>query len=52
MLLRAQVREHTQPAQLVEELGGVMDDETQPFVLKLFRMIILETEKFARGIRE
>ena len=46
------VKEHTQPAKMQGKLQGVMDDETQPFVLKLFRMVILETEKRAHGITE
>ena len=46
------VKEHTAPAKMAATLQGVMDDETQPFVLKLFRMLILETEKHARGITE
>ena len=47
-----QVKEHTAPGKMVATLQGVMDDETRPFVLKLFRMLILETEKHARGIAE
>lgn len=41
-----------QPGKMMETLSSVMDNETQPFVLKLFRMVIFETEKAALGIVE
>eukprot|EP00798_Chlamydomonas_sp_ICE-L_P024964 gene24964-10622_t len=37
------------PAKLAEELAPVLDSDTDTFVLKLYRMVIYETEKAAAG---
>lgn len=41
--------EHFTPFNMMEELGMVLDDEAETFVLKLYRMVIYETEKSALG---
>ena len=44
------VKQHKQPAQMVDTLSAIMDNETEPFVLNLFRLIIMESEKAAQGL--
>lgn len=44
------VKAHTTPAAMVETLQGIMDAETDPFVLNLFRLVIMESEKAVRGL--
>lgn len=39
---------HAAAGQLLEELRGVLDEEADAFVLKLYRMVIFETERFAK----
>ncbi|CAL8467178.1 g6714 [Coccomyxa elongata] len=39
------LKEHVQPAKMIQTLSEVMDNETKPFVHKLYRMVIYETEK-------
>ena len=38
------------PSKLAEELGPVLDSDTDTFVIKLYRMVIYETEKAAAGL--
>ena len=44
------VKQHSSPAQMVDTLSAIMDNETEPFVLNLFRLIIMESEKAAQGL--
>ena len=44
------VKQDKQPAQMVDTLSAIMDNETEPFVLNLFRLIIMESEKAAQGL--
>lgn len=46
----AQLAKRCSPAALVSELAGILDDEAEGFVLKLYRMLIYETEKSAAGL--
>ncbi|KAK9824335.1 hypothetical protein WJX72_009526 [[Myrmecia] bisecta] len=39
--------EHAAPAKVLEELAMVLDEEAETFVLKLYRMVIFETQKQA-----
>lgn len=38
------------PAHLFNELSPVLDNDTEMFVIKLYRMVIYETEKAAIGL--
>ncbi len=40
----------TGPEQLHGELAPVLDNDTETFVIKLYRMVIYETEKAALGL--
>ena len=42
---------HTPPAKMYEDLAPIIDEEAVGFVLKLYRMVIFETEKHARGLQ-
>lgn len=42
--------QHTGPEQLFGELSPVLDNDTETFVIKLYRMVIFETEKSAMGL--
>ena len=42
--------QHTSPASLHAELSPVLDNDTETFVIKLYRMVIYETEKAALGL--
>ncbi|GFR49350.1 hypothetical protein Agub_g11374 [Astrephomene gubernaculifera] len=42
--------QHTSPAALHGELSPVLDNDTETFVIKLYRMVIYETEKAALGL--
>ena len=44
------VKQHSSPSQMVDTLQAIMDNETDPFVLNLFRLIIMESEKAAKGL--
>ncbi len=39
--------QHTSPARTYEELHPVLDADTETFLIKLYRMVIYETEKAA-----
>jgi RNA-binding protein 25 len=41
------LRQHTSPSKMFEELQPVLDADTETFVIKLYRMVIYETEKVA-----
>lgn len=41
--------DHFSPKNMMEELGMVLDEEAETFVIKLYRMVIYETEKSALG---
>ncbi len=41
-----------QPVKMIETLSSVMDNETQPFVHKLYYMVICQTEKAALNIMD
>ena len=41
------LQEHAQAQQMLNELVEVLDDDAQGFVLKLYRTVIYETQKFA-----
>lgn len=47
-----QLNEHVPPNKLHEDLGPVLDDEVDSFVIKLYRMVIFETQKHAQGLQE
>ena len=47
-----QLNDHTAPSKMHEELSPVLDDEADNFVLKLYRMVIFETQKHAQGLQE
>ena len=42
--------QHTPPAKTLEELHPVLDADTETLVIKLYRMVIYETEKAAAGL--
>ncbi|EFJ45965.1 hypothetical protein VOLCADRAFT_63199 [Volvox carteri f. nagariensis] len=42
--------QHTAPNMLHAELNPVLDNDTETFVIKLYRMVIYETEKAALGL--
>ncbi|KXZ56101.1 hypothetical protein GPECTOR_2g983 [Gonium pectorale] len=44
--------QHTGPPQLYGELSPVLDNDTETFVIKLYRMVIYETEKAALGLAQ
>lgn len=44
------LRERSPAAKVFEELHAIVDEEAGPFVLKLYRMVIYETEKYAAGL--
>ena len=44
--------EHTSAKKVLEALQEVLDEETNPFVFKLFRMVIFETLKQAAGLQD
>ena len=46
------VASHTPPAKLMEELSGVLDEDTEGFVVKLYRLIIFESQKSALGLSD
>jgi PWI domain len=39
------LEEHAPPQQLLEEMREILDDEAEAFVLKLYRVVIFETQK-------
>lgn len=41
--------EKTAPQDLLAQLSEVLDDEAEVFIVKLYRMVIFETEKLAAG---
>lgn len=41
--------EKTAPQDLLSQLSDVLDDEAEVFIVKLYRMVIYETEKLAAG---
>lgn len=45
-----QLSQHNTPSKLLGELSPILDEETDPFVLKLYRMVIYETERAALGL--
>ena len=47
-----QLKQHMEPEKLLAELQAVLDEEAPGFVLKLFRSVILSTEKQALGLLE
>ena len=50
--IMTQLDEHAAPSKLLEELSAVLDEEANPFVFKLFRMVIFETLKHAADLQE
>ncbi|GIL52376.1 hypothetical protein Vafri_8264 [Volvox africanus] len=44
--------QHTTPCMLHAELSPVLDNDTETFVIKLYRMVIYETEKAALGLSQ
>jgi len=44
------LRKHSKPTELVEELAEALDDEAEPLVKKLWRMVIFFTESEKRGL--
>ncbi|GIL79573.1 hypothetical protein Vretimale_12281 [Volvox reticuliferus] len=44
--------QHTTPDMLHTELSPVLDNDTETFVIKLYRMVIYETEKAALGLSQ
>ncbi|KAJ1333072.1 RNA-binding protein 25 [Microdochium nivale] len=44
------LRKHSKPSELVEELAEALDDEAEPLVKKLWRMVIFFTESEKRGL--
>ena len=44
--------EHTSAKKVLEALQEVLDEETNPFVFKLFRMVIFETLKQAANLQD
>ena len=44
------VSSHMAPAKLIEELSAVLDEDTEGFVVKLYRMVIFESQKSALGL--
>lgn len=47
-----QLNDHTPPATMHAELAPVLDEESDNFVLKLYRMVIFETQKHAQGLQD
>ena len=47
-----QLNGHMAPAKVLEELSPILDEEAESFVLKLYRMVIFETQKHAQGLVE
>ena len=45
-----QIVSHKSPKEFVDSLQEVLDEDTEPFVIKLFGVIIFETERFLNGI--
>ena len=50
--IMSQLDEHAAPSKLLEELSAVLDEEANPFVFKLFRMVIFETLKHAADLQD
>jgi len=48
--IMSKLEEHISAKKLLEELLLVLDDESNPFVFKLYRMVIFETLKQAAGL--
>lgn len=48
----AQLEQHQPPSELEKDLAEVLDDEqqTEMFIIKLYRTVIYETEKAAQAI--
>ncbi|KXJ88225.1 hypothetical protein Micbo1qcDRAFT_138577 [Microdochium bolleyi] len=44
------LRKHSKPTELVEELAEALDDEAEPLVKKLWRMVVFFTESEKRGL--
>ncbi|RYO98104.1 hypothetical protein DL765_010938 [Monosporascus sp. GIB2] len=44
------LRKHNKPSELVEELAEALDEEAEPLVKKLWRMVIFFTESEKRGL--
>lgn len=42
--------QHTAASSLHAELSPVLDNDTETFVIKLYRMVVYETEKAALGL--
>lgn len=45
-----QIVSRKRPKEFVDNLQEVLDEDTEPFVIKLFGVIIFETERFLNGI--
>ena len=43
---------HTSPAKVLDELTGVLDEDAEGFVVKLYRMVIFESQKSALGLND
>jgi RNA-binding protein 25 len=50
--IMSKLDEHISAKKMLEELLLVLDDEANPFVFKLYRMVIFETLKQAAGLQE
>lgn len=44
------VTSHTEPSRLLSDLAVILDDEAEPFVIKLWRLIIFQLEAKKVGI--
>ncbi|KIW05986.1 uncharacterized protein PV09_03170 [Verruconis gallopava] len=49
-VVRSTLDKHEGPSRLMEELEGLLEDETEGFVKKLWRMVIFYSESEARGL--
>ena len=49
-LISKRLREHKGAGHLMAELSNIFDEDTERFVLMLYRTVIYETEKAALGL--
>ena len=43
---------HTPAAKVLDELSAVLDEDAEGFVVKLYRMVIFESQKAALGLND